>query len=412
MSALNFLFDDQGNAFLYQNGKIVASASNVSELEKKAGTDFGGQGITGQTPLPPPSTTQTSSPGSGPCPGCNGQGCASCNFTGSHAGAAANSPGSNPTSFNPMNIASKKKKCEYCDDQGCHRCESDDPTQTDDITEVLKHRSSSKHYITTPNGIKGQIVSATKGIWGDEVTVRFDNGRIAKLDVVPGSDYKISSEEEDPEHSPYRRLWAKLNEMPSGTKESLINRIGDLKTIQLEAKTLIHTANYIDEKTLDEIITIASHEIKEAAEAIEAIDDSEPFEPSAPYGINVYEQESIGGHDSTWLDTTLAEMIEETEAQDFDKMMEEGPEEFVSGLNDAIISDTGEVRALAASFVDSKTVGIEKEAKKEFKTAFLARVEEVRRNEEKERRAKVVKQAKKKEIELEGDFLTDEQLFL
>lgn len=396
MSQVNYLFDEDGKAYLYREGQVIAASHEISDLERLAAdSDFGQPNLTGPAPMPStsgPQNTQTNAP----CTQCGGQGCPSCKFSGTMAGAAAHS--TMPSNSNTV-IASDKK-CQYCDDEGCHRCKSDDPTQTDDITEVLKHRGSV--YITTPNGLKGKVVNAQKGLWADEVTVRLENGRIAKFDVVPGVEYKFSNEKES-DTSPYKDLWNRLDEIPSGTRDSLISRINELRSIQTEAKVLLHTASYIDQETLDEIIVTAGHEIKEATDAIRAIDEAEPFEPLAPYSMNSVEQESMGHGDGSWLDATLSEMIDEAENQDFDQLMNEGPESLVADVDDAIISDAGEVRMVASSFIDSKIATIEEGPRNEFRREFLARVEDLRKKEEASRRVKMAKKASRAVIDGEGD---------
>lgn len=409
MSSINYLFGKDGQAYLYKEGEIVASAKNIAELEKLAISEgnFGHPYLVSQ---PNPAINQNSEPNA-PCPNCQGAGCPQCSFTGSQAGAAAKTAKIGDGNFGETKKGIEKE-CTYCDGTGCHYCQSDDPTQTNDVTEVLKHRQSHTH-VTTPNGLKGQIVSRCQGVWSDEITVRLDNGRIAKFEVVPGEEYYYSNEE-NPYNSPYKDLQNKLDEVPDGTKDSLVKRITDLKGIRTQANTLLHTAAYVDQVTLDEIIIMASHEIGEVQQALAALEATEEVESLMPFQINVVgAQEHMGGADASWLDGTLAEMIAETEGQDFDQLMSEGPERFISGLEDGAVADAGEVRALASTYIANKTIGIEPKVAEEFKQEFLDRIESVRKEEDKQRRANIIKQAKtsKANVDLSAEGSLEE-LFL
>lgn len=413
MTLSNYIFGPDGKAYLFREGKIVASADNVADLEKlaDANSQFGHPDLGYMPPeMANQNANQNTSPGQ-PCTTCGGRGCPNCQFAGSYAGAAGRFAKIDDGNFGESDEAKKnrdeKKKKSDSEPQ------SDDPTQTNDVAEVLKHRNDKATHVVTPNGLKGKIVSHVQGLWADEITVRLDNGRISKFEVVPGEEYQFSNED-NPFDSPYKTLRSRLDEVPSGTRGSLVERIAQLEDIETEAKTLLHTAAYVDQVTLDEIIVLANHEMREAAGAIEALDSVEPVDRLQPFGINVLDGgPSLHGVDGDWLDSTLGDMISETESQDFDRLMEEGPEQLVSGMEDGMVADAGEVRAYASTYLSSRTVGIEPTAAEEFKQAFLARVEDVRRQEESNRRVAMNRMAKtaslKEELNADGPA---EELFL
>src|SRR5438270_12718836 len=41
-------------------------------------------------------------------------------------------------------------------------------------------------HVTTPNGAKGEILNRVAGVWGDEITVRFENGQIRRFETMAG----------------------------------------------------------------------------------------------------------------------------------------------------------------------------------------------------------------------------------
>lgn len=247
-------------------------------------------------------------------------------------------------------------------------------------------------HVQTPNGLKGTILGKQKGLWGDQITIRLENGRIAKFDVTPESkvEYIVEKKVAD---TPYQSLLARLDEMPDGTKSSLVARIKELKAIKNEASALVREAAYVDQDTLDNIVVQADYEMREVTDALAAIEDAEAYAPPAPFSTGVVEQESMGGNDSSWLDGVAQEMIAENEAQDFDQFMDEGPEAFVAELDTPILEDAAEVNDRAADFVSSHTAGMESSVTSEFTKAWMERIAQVRvteleAREEKQRIAK------------------------
>jgi hypothetical protein len=235
-------------------------------------------------------------------------------------------------------------------------------------------------HVETPNGLKGQILGKVKGLWGDQVTIRLENGRIAKFDVTP--DLKFTDEATSKTastSSPIAALEDRLNELPDGTKSSLKARLLDLKTLKREASSYIRTASYTDQIKLDQIVVTADLELREVTDALAALEDAEPYAPPAPFNPQVMEQESMGGGDATWLDNTLGEMISEAEATDFDQMMEEEPSTLVAEMETPALEDAQGVQEHALAHVNSKTAGLDRDAVADFKREFLQRVEAARK---------------------------------
>lgn len=229
-------------------------------------------------------------------------------------------------------------------------------------------------HIITPNGLKGQILGKTKGLWSDQVTIRLENGRIAKFDVVADSDIEYVAEAKVASN-PYARMESVLSADIDPTRQGLKRRIAELKVVKQEAQASFRTASYVDETTLHNFIVEADAQINEAMDAIEHMDNATPYAPPEP---QVFEQESLGGNDSTWLDDTLNQMIEEAESTDFDQVMEEQPEVMVAELDTPALEHAEGVQEYALSYVRSKTAGLDPKAVSEFTAAFLARVENCR----------------------------------
>lgn len=258
-------------------------------------------------------------------------------------------------------------------------------------------KKKSKTMIVTPNGIKGRIVGRHRDIWGEEVTIRLENGRIASFNVTSEEDIHWAEEEQEVEDKPIDKLKKRLDEGFEKDRESLSSRLRDLQSIRREASTLIaNGVSYQDEQELDRLVTTADYEMGEVAEAIEQIvhNEGEAFAPPAPYRSEVVEQESLGG-DATWIDEAAKEMAEENASQDFNKLMDEGPELFVADLEAPALGDARTVREMASNFLASKTAGIDAEAKEDFHKTFLGRIEKCRRLELARRKQKIRKQAKK-----------------
>jgi hypothetical protein len=247
-------------------------------------------------------------------------------------------------------------------------------------------RKASATHIETPSGMKGEILGRHDGTWGEKlVTVRWENGRISRYQAHGGNDDKIAYqtvEQAQPE-SALEYLQSTLDEVPEGTRESLASRIASLDDLVVRATAFQRTASYEEQRSASEIVIAAEHEKREVREALAHLElaDAEAFAPPAPFRTGAVEQASLGGGSGTWLDATVDDMIAEASAQDFDKILAEEPGQFVAGLETGVIADTGATRDAAHDFITSKLAGTLPESQDSFRQAFLAKVEQARREE-------------------------------
>jgi hypothetical protein len=276
-----------------------------------------------------------------------------------------------------------------------------------------KKKSSATH-IVTPSGLKGEILGRHDGQWGEKlITVRLENGRIARYEAHAGNDEKIDYQriEAAQSESALEYLEKTLNEVPEGSKESLAHRITVLDGLVVKAGSVIQSgvAN-ADEIKLNDIVIAAEHEKREVKEALEHLEqaDAETFSPPAPYDFGVAEQADLGRSNGTWLDDTVDEMVAESEAQDFDKLLTEEPGQFVTELDTGALGDAAVTRELALSHIVSKTAGLRGEELEKYRSQFLAKVELARRDELKDRKQHVKEAAVAKEA---SDDFPDEALF-
>lgn len=256
-------------------------------------------------------------------------------------------------------------------------------------------------HIVTPNGLTGQILGRHNDVWGETVTVRFENGRISTLHTATESndipEFEWVQKEADVTKTALEDLEARIDEDFAADQDSLVSRLADLEDIEAKASAAIHKASLEDSYKYDGIVAMARHEADEIKAAIAGWDDAHAnaYQPPAAFSMQAAEQESMGGGNSSWLDHTLGEMIADAESTDFDTLMDEGPEEFVADLEDGSLADTGTVRQMAASHVRSRVAGIDSEDAAAFETAFLTRVEQVRRQALNDRKSntKIAKEA-------------------
>lgn len=57
--------------------------------------------------------------------------------------------------------------------------------------------------VTTPSGLKGTVMNRVAGLWGDEVTVRFSNGRVKKMPVTAEMKFSFGGEERNENFSAF-----------------------------------------------------------------------------------------------------------------------------------------------------------------------------------------------------------------
>ena len=269
-------------------------------------------------------------------------------------------------------------------------------------------------HVVTPNGLKGKILGRVAGLWEDEVTIRFENGRVAALPVSKLTFAK--EEEEEHEDDEIKELEKKVEASIGSYKPAAIeDRVRELDQIKAQASSLI------DSKLSDEdlarvgnVITQANYELNEIDEVIQGLEEQRiaAFEPPAPFKINVVEQGGpTGGRESNWLDGMLNEMIVEANATDYTKLMDEGPEAFVAGLDREVLADSGAVRSIAASWINSKTAAADDDVREKYERVWLARVEEQRRASLSEIKDDMHKEAAAEES-VDYDSIGDDSLFI
>lgn len=269
-------------------------------------------------------------------------------------------------------------------------------------------------HVMTPNGLKGKILGRVAGLWEDEVTVRFENGRVASLPVSKLTFAKFEDEEEGDDE--IKELEKKVEaSIDSHTPSVIEDRIRELDQIKAHASSLI------DSKLSDEdllrvgnVITQANYELNEIDEVIQGIEEQRfaAFEAPAPFKINVVEQGGpTGGRESNWLDGAIEEMAHEANSTDFTKLMDEGPEAFVAGLDREVLADAGAVRSIAANWIRSKTAAADDDVREKYEKVWLGRVEDQRRASLSEVKEDMHKEAAAKES-VDYDSIGDDSLFM
>lgn len=362
---ISYAFQDDG-VYALENGSVIAHAETMAELESKLAD---------------------SDPNRNSCKGCQQ----------SHPGAG-----------------------DYCAD-----CDSDADA---DATKALMESPPDKNasikgatHVVTPNGLKGKIMgSVVPGVWGDEVTVRFANGHIARLEVTEDftftSDAKplrttASAKVQASSENRIEFLREKLAETVDGDSLSLKTRLADLQEIQEIATELAsrRTASNDEVSELDTIRAEASYEASEVSDALSYLDDAEPYREQHRIG-RVVEQEHVGRGNSGWLDQVAQDMIHEAENTDFDKLLNEGPAVFVADLESGPLADQGVTATLATNFIESKIAAARPEIREKITELWVERVESARREAYTNRKQTIAKSAA-----VETDIyenIADEALFM
>lgn len=232
--------------------------------------------------------------------------------------------------------------------------------------------------VSTPNGLKGTVLGKVAGVWGDEVTVRLENGRIVRLPV--GTELRAHKVAAAPRKNPIEALETRLAGTPDGSHASLVARSNELESIKRYASTLVRDGvSYADSVRLDQIVVVAETEQAELIDAAAHLDDVEAIAPPSFTMAAADRTSSVSREDASWLDHTMDEIIKEAEATDFTKLMDEGPEALTAELPDVALADTGVTRQMASHFVAEKTAGVDRKIADPYTVTFLARVEECRR---------------------------------
>lgn len=399
---VTFIFRD-GQTYAIHQGKVIAASDDSDLVQRQVRQAFGpdpSMGLNGGSQEP--NNLDVGRPGTfgdtgelptlgdlGGCPGCGapdagGNFCPECGQPVGHAGGQED-PGLHPEHMDAMSAGDE-----------------------DPYGEMGYGRQAK---VITPNGLKGSVLGKVSGLWGDEVTVRLENGRIVKLPT--GTELRTQKAAAT-QSNPIERLEARLAATPDGTRDSLVARSDELVTLRRTAAVLIREGvSWADAKRLDEIVVTADVERHEVADALAHLDDVEAIVPPELPTFSIAaakEAAGISREDASWLDASLTELVKEAEAQDFTRLMDEGPEAFAAELPDSALADTGTTRQMASNFVGAKTAGIAREIADPYIDTFLARVEECRRAELSTRKQTTHKEAAAAEDDF-GDF-PDDCLFL
>jgi hypothetical protein len=269
-------------------------------------------------------------------------------------------------------------------------------------------RANATH-IKTPNGLTGEILSRVTGVWGEEeITVRFENGRIARLETAGDVEYEVQSPKEA--SSPTEALESRLAAEYASTRKGLTARLVELDDIRRTARTVMSAESFGEQSKIHHLVLAAEAEELEIKQALSHLDavDAENAAPEAPRWVAA-EQVSLGRGDD-WLEVTAREMVAESEDQDFDQILAEDPATLVAEMHEAALADAGIVRGAALSHVMARTAGFQGEAVEAYREQFLAATEVARRAELKSRTQTARTAAAVVEASIED--VSDEALFL
>lgn len=273
-----------------------------------------------------------------------------------------------------------------------------------------KKREAATH-ITTPNGLKGKIMNRINGLWGEqELTVRLENGRIAKF-IVKG-DEEWTNERTASAESPLTVLRTELDDSYGHDKKSLAGRISKLKSIIHTASALVATNNklsYDEQQEANKIVleaTAEGNEIKSALEYLEA-SDVEPFAPPKPV---VVAQAAVGNTSGgSWLDKTAEAMTEEAESENYDQLLLEGPVELAAEMDTGTLDNPDSVAEMALSHVVSKTALFNEQDVVEYREKFVVATKLAAEKELAVRKAEETEKVTQKEASTKSS--PDEALF-
>lgn len=267
-------------------------------------------------------------------------------------------------------------------------------------------------HITTPNGLKGTVISRVQGLWGDEITVRFENNQIRKFETAAGDDTLVYSSEQPEAPKGYRDYFKqRLDAVVEPTRPGLTARLQDLDGIRIEASRLAASTAAVTEQQMLHQVVLATEaekaEIQEALDHLAAV-DAENAAPAAPVYAAVEQADMGRAKGDSWLDVVAHEMIAESEGVDYDNLMAEGPTQLVSAMD--YVHDAGAVREAALAFVTTKTAGFKGEKVEAYREDFIAAAELARRRELSYRQENTAKEAAVKVAS--QDSIPDEGLFL
>jgi hypothetical protein len=283
-------------------------------------------------------------------------------------------------------------------------------TQEETLQREAQQRLEATH-IVTPNGERGTILGHTQGLWSDEITVRLDNGQIRRFATYIGDGLEYQTEQAKPPESPAEYFKSKLASDYNTDLAGLTKRLALLENVRQDAANLIAQHKTAAIEQLHEIVLLANAERNDIKAAIAFIEQSnaEAFAPPKQ-AYQAVAQADLGHSGSdNWLDVVAHEMIAESENQDFDKLLREGPTVFVAKLDSGIVGDAGVVRDLAQNFIYERTAGFKGEEVDEFRKQFVANVEVARKKDFQYRRDEAAEQQKR--VASETEHAPDEALF-
>lgn len=266
-----------------------------------------------------------------------------------------------------------------------------------DATNYLKNLKTEKGekakknatHVVTPSGLKGQVLQRTASVWGDEVTVRFENGQVSSFSAHGVKDWMTEKTASGNPVDSYEQHLAKTY---NHDRASLVARHRELVDLHNDARRLITTGvSYADQKRLDSIIVTAEAEGEQIVQAIDHIDAGEIEAYKMP-DRQVVEQADLGRSDN-WLDAVVEDMHSEFADIDYEQVLQDDPTLLAAGLDDGIVADQGVSRELALSHIRNKTAGYVGDDVEEYVSQFLARFEVARRNELSTRTANTRKEA-------------------
>jgi hypothetical protein len=264
------------------------------------------------------------------------------------------------------------------------RVESDAVAYLDSLAqEQASRKREAATHIVTPNGLKGRILNRVDGVWGEEVSVRFENGQTSRFTVTARTVKEWMTENpKTASASPVAALEERLNSNYEHDRDSLVARHASLQEISREARELIGSGvSYADQVKLDEIRVTADAEGEQVTNAIEYVDsdDVQAYRPPQP---QVVQQADLGNQSAgDWLSVVVDDMIAENADNDFEKLLTEDPDVLAAGLDDSAVVNQGVAREIALSYVMDKTAGFVGEEVENYRDKFLARFEQARRRE-------------------------------
>lgn len=285
-----------------------------------------------------------------------------------------------------------------------------DSLKTKRDSDAKAEKESRATHIVTPNGLKGQIISRVDGMWGNEITVRFENNEIRRFETTAGLQFSTEQHTSAVPNNIPESLQTMLDRSVEPTRNGMNVRAATLENVLLEVHN--HFAAERSpalQREYNRIAIAAKAELGEVKDVLAHLDavDAENASPAAPVYAAV-EQASMGRSDD-WLQVTADKMIEESEAEDMEELLEEGPTKLVSSLADSAIHHQGTVAEIAANHVMGKTAGFQGPEVEAFREAFVAAAEQARRKELTYRKDAAHQEATQKQASIED--IPDEALF-